>query len=284
MIWKFPFDIKKIKNVLILTEGGQGIGYGHITRNIGLIHYLKEFGLDINFFVRGENLNEVFFEGENFISVDWLSEIENIKIYDNTLVFIDSYFAGLEIYRIIFNKTKTLVIYDDYKRLDYEAGYILNPVADENFYSDKLSVLSGEEFIFLRKAFWNAMIKKRDGRVKNILITLGGNPEKKLLFSVANEIKQRFSDVNIKVVSDFIDEVGVEFTGFCDSMKMVELMNWADVAISAGGQTLHELYKMNVPTFMLKTAENQEYNMRFYEKRGFKRLKNIEIIYNYEFL
>ncbi len=279
LVWKFPFRLEHIEKVLVLTEGGDGIGYGHITRNIGLVQYLKEFGLSVELLVRGENLKEIFFEGERFTKCNWLENFDFGRIDNKTLVFVDSYFAEKEFYKKIHERTEKLVIYDDFRRLDYDVGYILNSVADEDFYSGYDRVLCGEDFIFLRKPFWDVDVRDRDGLVKNILVTLGGNPPKDILISVIEDINKKWYNINMKIVSEKINGVDAEFTGFCSSKDMVRLMDWADVAISAGGQTLHELYRMKVPTYMIKLAENQEYNIRFYEKRGFVRVNDIGMNY-----
>ncbi|MCX8084806.1 MAG: hypothetical protein N3C60_07805 [Calditerrivibrio sp.] len=283
LIWKFPFGVGEIRKVFIFTEGGMGIGYGHITRNIGLLQYLRWFDLPVTLFVRGENIKEIFFEGEDFIRCEWLSGFDEKNIDSKTLVFVDSYFVNDKFYKKIFDKTEKLVIYDDFKRLNYKVGYILNPVAEDGFYDDYDKVLRGESFIFLRRAFWNTEIRSRKNDFKNVLVTLGGNPSEELLKSIVEEIKKRYYNLTIKVVSDVVEGIDAEFTGYCSSRDMVKLMNWADVAISAGGQTLHELFWMKVPTYMLKLAENQEYNIRYYEKRGFVRildLKELVVCFN----
>lgn len=280
LVWKFPFNSEQIKEVLVFSEGGDRIGFGHITRDIGLIQYLREFGLNVEFLVRGENLKEIFFEGERFTKCNWLENFNFDRIDRNTLVFVDSYFVGIEFYKKIYERTGMLVIYDDFRRLDYGVGYILNSVAEKDFYGGYDKVLWGEDFIFLRKPFWNADLRKRDGSVKNLLITLGGNPPREFLIRIVEYISKKWYNINMKIVSDKIDGVNAEFTGFCSSNDMVKLMDWADVAISAGGQTLHELYRMKVPTYMMKLAENQEYNIRFYEKRGFVRVKDLEEVSN----
>lgn len=276
-MWKFPFELYSIDKVVILTEGGEGIGYGHITRSVGVFQYLKEFGLDVDMFLRGKNIKRVFFEGEKYLEQDWLNNLYGVALTENTVVFVDSYFADNTFYNKIYSITKKLIIFDDYGRLKYDVGYILNPVVEKDFYSDYDKVLSGEDFIFLRSGFWNVKCSAKDGNIRNILVTLGGNPPVDMLQSIIRDIRDKFQDVEIKVLSDPIENVDAVFTGFVDSKGMADLLCWSDLAISAGGQTLHELFYLKVPTFMLKLADNQEYNIRFYEKRGFVR-SNIDKI------
>ncbi|MEF3255618.1 MAG: hypothetical protein K6348_08710 [Deferribacterales bacterium] len=268
--WVFPFDKGRLSKVLILTEGGKGIGYGHITRNLGLIHYLKEFGIEPILMVRGSDINNLFLEGEKYILNDWLQEDIFDLIDKDALVFVDSYFADLNFYRRISDKSEKLIIYDDYGRLKYDVGYILNPVVEHDFYSGYNKVLMGEDYIFLRKAFWYIKEKRGTNDKKNILITLGGNPPKDLIKYIVNKID---SDKKITIISEPIDGVNAEFTGYCNSYRLAEVMQKADLAISAGGQTLHELYKLGIETYVLKISENQKYVIEFYIKKGFKKFE-----------
>ncbi|MCA1980896.1 MAG: hypothetical protein LDL10_05095, partial [Calditerrivibrio sp.] len=275
-----PFDLDHIDRVAILTEGGRGIGYGHITRSVAVVQYLKEFGLSVDMFVRGDGIKGVFFEGEKYIEQDWLINLEEIGVSDNTAVFVDSYFADIKLYNKIYSTTKKLIIFDDYCRLKYDVGYVLNPVVEKDFYSGYDKVLYGEDFIFLRKGFWNVKNRVKNGDIRHILITLGGNPQKDLIRSIVEKIEGNFNTLDIKILSDPVEGINGDFTGFVDSKGMADLLFRADMAISAGGQTLHELFYMKVPTIMIKLAENQEYNIRFYEKRGFVR-GNVDNVASY---
>lgn len=269
--WVFPFERSSFSKVLILAEGGDGIGYGHITRNVGLIHYLRGFGMNPELVIRGENLKDIFFEDEKYVKCEWL---RNERLFEdiscNTLVFVDSYHAGLDFYEEIYKKTEKLVIYDDFKRLNYTVGYIVNPVADEDFYGGYDKVLTGENYIFLRKSFLEVASEKMTGKIQNILVTLGGNPPEDMLKRVISVIKRKWKCAKIVAVCEPVERLDIYFTGFCNAETLVKYMNEADLAISAGGQTLHELHKMKVPTYMIQTADNQKNNVKYYEKKGFQ--------------
>ena len=57
--------------ITILTEGGQKIGYGHITRCLSLSQSLKEVGAEVSFIINGDSE-----------SINILSEISSIEIID----------------------------------------------------------------------------------------------------------------------------------------------------------------------------------------------------------
>ena len=53
--------------------------------------------------------------------------------------------------------------------------------------------------------------------------------------------------------------------GRLEPMKMAEIMASVDFAVSAAGQTLNELAWLGVPTFSIKTGEDQHGNWDYYK-------------------
>lgn len=115
---------------LILTEGGEKIGFGHISRTIGLRHEFVEEGFNVKLIVNGDRKIYDVLENEDFEINNWLGNttklIKNIKKYN--FVIIDSYLAEEEIYHLISKEISgKLLMIDDCNRIDYPSGVVVNP-------------------------------------------------------------------------------------------------------------------------------------------------------------
>lgn len=270
---------------VIITEGGQGIGFGHITRCLSLYDAFKAKGIPAELIISGDRKVRDFLKGRKFRVFDWLNQKEKLSSIINSAdaVIIDSYRAGQKFYDKFSEVVKVPVYIDDNIRLDYPAGIIINgSVGAESFsYGNKEGriCLLGEKYIPLRSAFWSVTDKKIGNDIKSVLITFGGADNRNLTPKVlrllvkecprwkkiviigmgyrnAGEIK-RIKDMNTRII----------YQPDADALK--KNMIAADIAISAGGQTLYELARVGVPTIAIAVADNQANNIRGWNKRGF---------------
>jgi UDP-2,4-diacetamido-2,4,6-trideoxy-beta-L-altropyranose hydrolase len=251
--------------VLILTEAGKSIGFGHLTRCIGLYQGFKEKGVDVEIVVNADSSVDFLLKGIKYKKFDWLRKMEDIfkSLRKVDIVIIDSYLADLDFYKKVSEIVKIPVYIDDYKRLDYPKGIVINP----SIYGDRLNYpkkegvmyLLGKQYIILRKEFWNVPKKKINKHIKNVLITFGGTNQQDLAKTIAKYLEDKFS-FNISIV-----EPNKNFT----AKDMLKLMLKADLCISGGGQTTYELARVGVPTIGICFAENQLNNLKFGEKEGY---------------
>ena len=158
-----------MKNVRVafFTEAGHSRGMGHLIRSFVISEKLKSLGVETFFFLD----SNIFFNGKfkEITYFDW-GKFDISNNYD--IIFIDSYEADIGVYQQISNACKVAVYVDDFKRLDYPKGVILNfaPDAGELFYKDKeerLHYLLGLKYLPLRDGFVNAS--------KSIQVGIRGN-------------------------------------------------------------------------------------------------------------
>ena len=69
--------MEKINRFIIFTEGGDNIGFGHITRCSALYEELVGRDIETIFVVYGNNIDEIL-EGKEYINIDW-KNIEFLK-------------------------------------------------------------------------------------------------------------------------------------------------------------------------------------------------------------
>lgn len=257
--------------VFIFTEGGSGIGFGHLTRCISLYEAFKEHGIRPLFIIN--NLPEAkYFLEKNRIKfiID-----SNLKTVDHGIVIIDSYLRQKEFYSAIAEKAKLLVSIDDFNRLEYPAGVVINGAiyAKSIKYrgNKNLTYILAEKYSFLRKDFWKIGPKRINRKIKNILITFGGFNDD-FAKKTAEFLLKKF-DFNLHVVSrgeiSFAKDSKILAYRNISAREMKDLMLMADICICGGGQTTYELARCGVPSIGICFADNQLLNLKSWFKTGF---------------
>ena len=249
--------IKGKKLLYVLTEGGKDIGYGHITRCISILQFYPYSKLVI-YAKDKENVSKFLkiqgISKDRYLFLNWHSlSFPNLR---NKYVFIDSYLATEKVLLSIEKIAKKLIFYDDFKQRNYKLfkkAYVINPTfyAKDLFPYRKKNYLLGPKYLMLRKAFYKLKPKKINKKVKNIFLSLGGsshNIKIKLISEILNLLKSK--NYNVLIPKNLNDE-GIK-----------NLMEKADIAISAGGQTILELARVGVPTISIALADNQMPNLK----------------------
>ena len=250
---------------IILTEAGSTIGFGHLTRCIGLYQGLKEKKIHTEIIVNADSSTNHLLKGINHKRINWLKNSEIIfkKLESIDIVIIDSYLADLDFYKKVSEIVKIPVYIDDYKRLDYPKGVVINPSIYGNKLNypkkDGINYLLGKDYIILRKEFWQIPKKKINKKIKNVLITFGGMNHQKLAKKIAKHLKNKFN------FNTYIVEPNKNLS----AKDMLKLMLKVDLCISGGGQTTYELARVGASTIGICFAENQLNNLIYGEKEGY---------------
>ncbi len=271
--------------VLILTEGGSNIGFGHVTRTLSIAQAFKEKGVEPFMVVKGDDSLLPLLVGVEHKVVDWIENKTMLEelAEDKDIVVIDSYLAPKELYEFAYKKAGLLVSIDDFRRIDYPGGIVVNGniYAEELNYPNKenITYLLGTKYTPLRKPFWKVPNKEIREQVKEILITFGGNDPKGMTPRVLETLTGEFPDLTKRVIIGkgfrniekirAVADRNTEFIFSPGAEEMKELMLSADIAVSAGGQTLYELARVGVPTVAVVVAQNQVRNVLGWEKAGF---------------
>jgi spore coat polysaccharide biosynthesis predicted glycosyltransferase SpsG len=278
---------RKGMKVLILTEGGKNIGFGHLTRCIGLYQGFREKGICSQIIVCGDKTVVSLLCGTNFRFFNWLKNKEVIFdiIKGMNIVIVDSYLAKLDFYEKLSNIAKVPVYFDDDKRFEYPKGIVIN----SNVYADSLpypmdngvEYILGPRYVSLRKDFWNILPRKIREKIYTIMLSLGGNDMRNLTPLIIKILLENFSKYNVKVV------IGRGFQNVNEIKKIVgnrgkvnliydpspvmlrKTMMDSDIAISGGGQTLYELARVGLPAIAIGLAENQQKNIKYWQEIGF---------------
>ncbi len=271
--------------VYILTEGGKDIGFGHIVRCSAIYDAFLEVGIEPLFVVNGDESVLDLLNSRDYVLFDWIKERQ--KVFDiiqyADIGVIDSYLAPFNFYERFEKSVKLPLYIDDNKRFEYPRGIVVNGsiYAKEMKYPMKkgLRYLLGPEYVLLRKEFWDIPERNVRRDVEKLLITFGGDDMRGLTPRVLTLLDKRFPNILKMVVvgkgfknrEEIANYKGnkVSLVWYPDGEKMKELMMDADIAVSAGGQTLYELARIGVPPIVVGVAKNQKNNIEGWKKKGF---------------
>lgn len=276
--------------VAIITEGFQGTGYGHLTRCLSLNQAFEERNIIPLYITNCDENGKKYIGNVNLIELDWLNNTASLfeMIKDFDIAIIDSYLAPLEIYEQIQKLVKKPVYIDDYIRLDYPPGIIINgTIGGENLpykKDNKHQYYLGIDYMPLRKEFWDIEIPQKGIKeIKNVLITFGGQDFRELTFPILDFLLEKHPLLNYHVVKGNIKNNNttnnnysnkVNFYSSLNAKEMLDLMLDCDLAVSSAGQTTYELARLGLPTTAIGIADNQKYNLSGWVEKGFIKQEN----------
>ena len=271
--------------VYILTEGGKDKGFGHITRCIATAEGFNEFfpDVDVHFIINSDNsVEKLLSEFKSVEYFDWIDSKEKILelFTKDVVVIIDSYYAPYELLQEISEKAILCIYIDDYNRLDYPAGIIVNgTIGAENIPYNKKEdqiYLLGIDYAYLRKEFWNVPDRKINKEAKKVLITFGGNDIRNMIPKILNHLKKYDFEKHVFVTDSMenIEDIkkqsdkNTKLILNPNAKKIKNTMIEVDFAISAAGQTIFEATKCKLPCITVQIVYNQQNNVMFWSKKN----------------
>jgi len=264
--------------IIILTEAGEGIGYGHLTRMTALAECLLESREQVRILIEWHGQRvcpDQLLSTFTVFHPWWANPTEAALCHKADTVIVDSYRSPRETYNALFNRFRIVAV-DDYHRLDYPVHMVINPnpYGDASCYQPTaLSALAGPEYVILRKAFRlrKGLFQVRD-RLTHVVIALGGDDP--LSLGIQLGVCVASSGYNVTLVGPYSSPPTVpsgllSVSPVRSPLDLAELFLSADVVVSGGGQTLHELACLGVPTIAIECGADQARNLDYYAAQGF---------------
>lgn len=276
------------ERLIIRADADSQMGTGHIMRSIALGQAWQKNGGRVSFVtscpmksltnrIKAQGFDLWDIEPDHLNPEDKTATLKLLKKQHSAWMVVDGYQFQPDYHLFFRNNGYKIIIMDDYNHLPFYNADILvnqNPSAHGFSYRSPVETvrLLGPAYTLLRQEFIRQGDKKRNfpRTAKKILITMGGADtmnttlvilramtllqEKKLFVKVVlgPAFEHRHSlqsqTASWKIPHEFITA----------AEEMPELMEWADMAVSAGGSTSWELLFMGVPALFLINAENQE--------------------------
>ncbi len=267
--------------IYILTEGGDGIGMGHISRCLSLCQAFDEFGYAATLIINNKGKTLTGIQDIRVVQLDWLNHEQEIlsMVNDADILLIDSYMCTESLYQKLAHTTLLAAYIDDSIRINYPPGIVINGVmcAEEMRYPKQNDVqyLLGQEYAFLRKEFWKVPDKKINKTIKSVLITCGGNDDGSLSYSILRCLVEKYPGIEKKLVLKNRETVYKNYFNMhatvltdLNASDMRVVMTESDIAITASGQTTYELSKTGTPFIAITTAENQLFSIGCFYRKG----------------
>lgn len=258
--------------LVILTEAGGNVGYGHLMRCRAIA---DAAGGDL--LVQGYG---AYPGGDNIQDQAWMERTEELtsELPSSCPVLVDSYLATWKVYAALSRHFDRVAAIDDYDRLNYPVNLVINPGLKLPPYREQIAtVVGGSEFIILRDAILYQAQKSNYARMECALVTFGGSDDRNMLGRLVPLLRDWGLAVTAVVGDDATrdrlaeahPDSSVTWLGRVGASDMARLMARSDLALSAGGQTLHELAFLGVPTIGVLTGRDQQLNIEGYVAAGF---------------
>lgn len=245
--------------IAFFTEAGSERGMGHLIRCQTIANEFEQNNIEINFFLDSDINYDYKFKNLTYFKWEEL----NINIHYD-VIFIDSYEATEDIYNTLQKKTNLGIYIDDYERIDYPKGTIVNfaPDSKELFFKNRnknSEYLLGLDYIPIRKEFLKYKNLKKE---KKLFIMLGGSDTANLSLNIIEALK----DIDIKKVIVSNNEITSNKLSKYDNVKvlfqsnddeLIKEMATSSYAISTASMSLYELSFLQIPTIIIAVSQNQ---------------------------
>ncbi|MBI3126009.1 MAG: UDP-2,4-diacetamido-2,4,6-trideoxy-beta-L-altropyranose hydrolase [Candidatus Tectomicrobia bacterium] len=288
--------------VLIRADAGPGVGLGHLQRCLSLAEALRRGGAECAFVLNERagaagRVEAAGFEAPeaagapSWSGADMERTIGLAAQRGCTAAVVDGYGAGPDFLRGLREGGLYVAAVDDLCRelfpcqLAVNGGVHAKELRPQSSTGDT-AFLFGPEYALIRPELWNVPARAVRAEVSSILLTLGGTDDFNLMpvllraldalpgvFAVTAILGTYFTDG--EAILRAAAECGKKVRLVESPTSVRDLMLGADLAVSAGGQTLYELAVAGTPAVAIQLAENQAGQLRGFAGAGFARLAGV---------
>jgi len=291
-----------MKKYIIVTEANYDVASGHLYECIALSKKMNTLKLPVILAVNKSMPSK------------WLGLLDDINyiFYDNVLEIAEQLYhtknaRNDEFYiitnlrdvnnRVVkdlrWNEHTTVVCLDEWGNKNIECDIVINNMASDSFwkYSGALQCYCGAKYLILSEKLKDYATKNKVIRrnIDNVVISMGGVDK----FNHTKDVLSVIGDNNDIKRIDVVLGGGYRYedtlTTLCAKDSRVylhrnidyiyDLFYEADVAFSAGGNTMYELAAIGTPSIILPTMEHEEKNaIAFLDHGVFDVVKDVNSI------
>ena len=286
--------------VAFRVDGHAELGMGHLMRCLALARSIKEKAdSDILFITKGneETIKRIFSEGHRIKSIPIGSSkdeesalaIDELKLFKPAVIITDLPYTTADFLKELKKLGRLLVSIDDLALVTFcsdlvTSGYLSAKLKKYKMTNPAAKLFIGADYLMLNKKF-EEMNKKRRKIIKNArstLVTLGGADPANLTAKVVKALCKINKKLKVTLVLgpayvhnrellELLNEIKdskPKFVVKSNVKEMTKLMMEADVAITAGGETIYELAATGTPAINISHVEHQSINARELERKG----------------
>jgi UDP-2,4-diacetamido-2,4,6-trideoxy-beta-L-altropyranose hydrolase len=273
------------QRIIFRADGNEDIGYGHFFRLLGLLDILKDDFNCIFAINRPDNiinqhlkitgieiiaLNVDFDYKQQGSSNDMPFDMSG-KIFETDIIIVDGYHFG-KLYQEELALTNAIQVFVDDLLEEYpHAKAVINhaPGIDKNFLKSHPKMLSGLDYIFLRKDFFDEFMPSNES-YRNIYVCMGGADKNSLSISVCESLLQtglfrnihvicteNFDSLQLKKLNILSDREPVILHFNLSGKEVISVMNQCEYAFVSASTVLIEAYSRGLKCFTGYTIANQ---------------------------
>lgn len=273
-----------IKRVAIRANGGPGIGSGHITRCLALAAALAKNGVHVLLLANPESEVDATsgLPGITVISVpageatDLRQTRDLIASHGVGALVVDSYDVSSGSLSEI--SIPVAAIVDAPPPVALPVALLVNGSANADKLPHSLRpgarVLRGPSFVMLSPSFDSVPPREASRNVERVLVTTGGGDAADVSRIFLRSARAAIPDADVTVAVGPYYSSGVleQLEEMCETDDRIRLsvspptlrplMDTADIAVTAGGQTAYELAATGTPACAVSVAANQRANLQ----------------------
>ncbi|MDH3236924.1 MAG: hypothetical protein OEM47_00105 [Deltaproteobacteria bacterium] len=264
---------------VIVAEGGSSAGLGHISRCLSLAGALAARDVAVGFAVWGNDRAFDLIRSEGYevhASSDGVVSPGFVETMRPDVIVADSYSLPSRHLEAL-QGISPLVVIDDLADRFLPADIVVNsaPHAPGLKYRalPGTRFLLGPEYAILWSEFAELPLRRIEGKVRRILVTMGGGDPLNLTPRAVRAIRSVLGDVHIDAVIGPFFEMGrglpvEEAMLHVTPKSLYGLMAGTDLAVTGGGQTTYELAATGTPAVVVTVADNQVPQVTAWESLG----------------
>ncbi|NEO12172.1 MULTISPECIES: glycosyltransferase [unclassified Moorena] len=269
----------------IHVDGGTTVGLGHATRGIGLAEACKSLGFTVMFLIDPASGLKDFLSNRrqevHVCEATPLGVLQAAQSIGASALVIDSYRFDEAALRLLQNQGLLIICFDDQANRALPVDVVINgsPAAPSLTYDvgPDTHLLLDVAYQVVRPEFWPHVPRDYDTLVRSLFVSIGGSDLLGIFDPLIKFLDHHATSLLANVTIDFVlghfgtagDRPLAANLRIQHSPKdMRSLMVKADLAISAGGQTLYELARCGTPTIAFCVGADQIPNLTALEQRG----------------
>jgi spore coat polysaccharide biosynthesis predicted glycosyltransferase SpsG len=203
--------------------------------------------------------------------------IDAARAHGCGIIIVDSYDIDADYVAALRRTGALIVAFDDLAAVRTSAHVVVNGAAGAETLAYEPAtpdtrILAGASYALLHKAFWNVPARHVARIATRVLVAVGGADPCRALPRIVHALDVVSERIETTAVigpffprdrSELLPERYVHRVRFVDTPDdLLQLMLDADIAVSAGGQTLYELAATGTPAVAVEVASNQGFQIR----------------------
>jgi spore coat polysaccharide biosynthesis predicted glycosyltransferase SpsG len=204
-------------------------------------------------------------------------DIEIMQEIDPDIILVDVSEMDASYQESLRQMSAAIVDFENIYDGDEPVDFVVNPQRDPERISQE-NYLNGPEYLVIRDEF-REVTSEITERAENVLFTFGGTDPLGLTIDCVSAFAEADLDLNYRVIvgPGFNEEARLQsipevvrrkFDFYRDVESMSDFMQWADIAVSAGGRTVYELAATGTPTVVIAQNNGEVERMKFLREKG----------------